>query len=161
MSSFTTSEELYGYLDKISRLYPGGIPRSSIPEAKPEATTVKPRCALFYMTASGDAVEQLSILAEAICTKGLRVPLEQCVVRSIEAIDVTGDGLAQLVRQANSPVVVLCGSSLPAGKVSEVEGAVVLTSFSLEQVGQNADLKRQFWEHLKLVIPRIPNQGGV
>jgi|GEM_PF-1748905 len=161
MASFNTNEEICGYLDKISRLYPSGIPRSLIPKVIPTVAAAQPRCALLYVVEEGAASEQLATLAGAICTKGLRVPLDHCVVRSVVSADIEGEGLAKLVSQVGAAVVVLCGSSLAPGEVAQLGGAVILTSFSLAQVGQNAEVKRQFWDHLKLVIPRIHSLGGV
>jgi len=155
MSTVTDTTTLAGLLDRVSRLYPFGVPKQFL---KPEACQVageQSRCALLHVGEDLNGNQKLTALAEAICTKGLRLSLEHCVLRSVSEAELNDQGLASLVAKIGAPVVIVCKESDQAGSIEELNGAVVLTSFPLNQIVDNVDVKRKFWEHLKLIIPRL------
>jgi hypothetical protein len=160
MSSILTSYELgnaqiAALLDRVSRLYPGGIPTAALRSAQKVSTVKALRCAIIAVGVPETLDQGLSTLAQAICTKGLRLTLEDCAILGAPMESCSGEALEGLVAKIAAPVVILCGGTLAPGTVKEISGAVVLTSHALSEVAQVVETKRRFWEHLKLIIPRL------
>jgi hypothetical protein len=159
MSSAVGSDQLVGILDRIGHLYPRGIPTSAIradnsfdPQTVPRW---KFRCAIIAVGSSEPLDESLATLAQAICTKGLRLPLDECAILAVTSESCEGEALESLVARVAAPVVVLCGGRTIPGTLRELEGTVILSSYSLSEVACVVETKRGFWEHLKLIVPRL------
>jgi len=149
------ASQLAALLDRVGRSYPGGIPSAAI-RASSKVTPEKAlRCAIIVVGAAEPLDQNLSTLAQAICTKGLRLALEDCAIVAASSESCEGQALESLMGQIAAPVVIVCGGSMAPGTLKEVGGAVVLASHALPEVAQVVDTKRRFWEHLKLIIPRL------
>lgn len=150
--------QLLRFLDLQGRCYPGGIPKRLIRSAAHEQVVCPPQCALIQCGARDGLDERLSTLAGAVCTKGLRLPLERCLVRGFSGLEMSDRELETLVAEVGAPVLIICGKGLDPGRKRELQGAVVLFSYGLDQVAESGDIKRRFWEHLQTVIPHIPRE---
>ena len=151
MLTYSSREQILSFLDRVAQRYPAGIPKSSV------STFQAPnyRCALLCIGAEERLCDHMSALAQAICTKGLRLSADECVIRSVPTpFDVEGH-LPSLVSELRASHVIICGGTTSPGVLQTVLGVEVLHSYQLEQVAADASIKRQFWEHLQLIIPRI------
>ncbi len=158
MSLVKNTAQLVNFLDRQARCYPGGIPKGLIRTVAREQYGSPPQCALIQLGAEDGLNERLAALAGAVCTKGLRLPLERCVIRGFSGAEIHEAELEALVAEIGAPVVIICGKGLEAGGKRELGGAVVLFSHSLDQVADSGEIKRQFWGHLQMVIPHISQE---
>lgn len=150
MSTAGEAQRLAGFLDRVARGYPGGIPAKAIAAGRRSAELPPKRCVLLAVGTSDTLDERLATLAHAIGAKGLRLSDEQFVVRSVHSPPVDDSALASLIEELSASVVIVCGGSASPGTQREVAGAYVLETYELTQIADNADTKRRFWEHLKL-----------
>lgn len=149
------SIQLAALLDRVGRSYPGGIPSAAIRTPPTVVSERRFRCAILAVGASDPLDQSLAALAEAICTKGLRLELEECAILAASSESCEAQALERLVAKVAAPVVILCGGSIAPGTLKEVGDSVVLASHALLEVAQVVETKRRFWEHLKLIIPRL------
>jgi hypothetical protein len=110
---------------------------------------------IVAVTESGALEKPLTDLAQAIGVKGLRLSSDRFVVHPIAASTFDKANIANLARELSASVVIICGSNSRPGESTEVGGTLVLYSFSLGDIASQADTKRQFWEQLKTVMPRL------
>ncbi len=155
MSTIGSVDQLASLLDRVGRLYPGGIPTDAIEAGNIVRSENSPRCAIIAVGAPEplDAVHMA--LAQAVCTKGLRLSLEQCAIVTAPTESPSGADLESLISRIAAPVVIVCGGAMVPGTVKELSGAVVLASHSLAEIAEVVETKRSFWEHLKLIMPRL------
>lgn len=144
-----------GLLDKVRRLYPHGIPTAYIraTTALPDVVPT-PTCAFFILRDSVEMNKSLHDLVDAICTKGLRVPREECSVLILPKDAVSGEQLEQYLSGTQAPLrVVLGGSSTPGATTSTPQGTILYTH-SLDLIASDMAIKKDFWTHLQRVLPR-------
>lgn len=146
-----TSHQILCLLDRVLRDYPSGIPQSAIKTV----VASQPLCALLCVGCDEPLSDLLSDLAQAICTKGLRLTAEQYVIRAIPAPFDCRAHLPEILEEIGCSYAILCGGSLKPGELSTVGGVEVLQSYDLAQISNDAALKRRFWEHLQSIIPQI------
>jgi hypothetical protein len=155
MTSINDQLQLIGLLDRIARSYPGGIPIASI--RKPQAIqAAQPlSCVLISLGSLSVASESTAKLAQAICEKGLRLALESCSIRNFSDETIGDEDLGFIIRETGAAVLIVCGKQGGNRGVKEFNGALVLRSYALADVAASAEIKRRFWEDLKLVMPRL------
>jgi hypothetical protein len=151
--------QVASFLDKVRRLYPYGVANRYIVAPAAVAADVESQqadCALLVVLQEGRSLdeERLSLI-EAICTKGLRLSLDQCVVQGIPDNQPIDAALSLL----NAPVCVVFGGGTQAGRVIELEQKVVLHTYPLDRIASDGSIKREFWKQLQeSVLPRISEQ---
>lgn len=144
-----------GYLDKVRRLYPQGIPASVIVAPPPSASSSARReCLFLIVRESADLPQDLSELLGAICAKAIMIPRELCEVKVLAKSEATDDGCRQLVSSVAAPLMIVLGSNIEAGTIESVGEGRVLYSHSLDGIATDLTIKRDFWSHLKAVVAR-------
>lgn len=157
--AYTMDLQTASFLDKIRRLYPYGVAtRYIVAPAAPAANVeLGPKaCALLVVLPEGRALDDDRLtLVEAICTKGLKLSLDRCVVQGISDEQPIDAALSSL----NAPVCVVFGGGTQAGKVAEVDQKVVLHTYALDRIASDGSIKREFWKQLQeSVLPYISEQ---
>jgi hypothetical protein len=152
--------QVASFLDKIRRLYPYGVATRYIvatAAAAPNVELEPAACALLVVLPEGRALDDERLaLMEAICTKGLKLSLDQCVVTDISDEQPIDAALSSM----NAAVCVVFGSGTQAGRVVEINQKVVLYTYSLDRIASDGAIKREFWKQLQeSVLPYISEQG--
>jgi hypothetical protein len=155
MSATHNTGQLLAILDKVARCYPGGIPRGAISAPHVQSKIAAVDCVLVALEPAGKLEERLRALAEAIGTKGLRLSAERFLVRSVPAGSFGDVELQALVPELAPKVMVVCGGGASPGTLVEVGDTLLLHSYGLSLIADSVDTKKRFWEHLKLVMPRL------
>jgi len=150
-------EELARFLDRVSHLYPHGIPRETVVAPAPRTH----RFAVGFVVPAPDPLpESLRLLLEGITIKGLsldpaRTTTKLCSVADANALSAAVD---ELVNMEDANVVVVLGAIAEApGTWREVSGRPVLHTRSLGEIESDKGIKREFWGHLQGVIAKMAN----
>ena len=155
-----TREQLLLYLDRVHRLYPGGVPRELVvtPERHADTSSAVPKIG-YVVPAPGALPESLVTLLKTITEKGLSLDESDSVVRSCDVADRSAllAAIGELATSVSPAVIVVLGSTAEPPGTWRSEGAVpVLHTHSLGEIEANKTVKREFWGHLQAVIAKIP-----
>jgi len=151
MSLSDDRSQIIGLLDRVARLYPRGVPVRAIRNTPVTLNSKSTVCLLISLGAPEGLEDSMDKLAQAICTKGLRVPIEHCSIRGWSRPDITDEELTALISETSAFKVVVCGEPDGSICVKSIGDALVLRSYALSRIASDPDIKRLFWEDLKTV----------
>jgi len=156
-------ETLARTLDALSSLYPYGLPTSAlevIPRGNPAIDRTSPRVVIFLAQSLDELPDEERSLLSSIITKGLRI--DEGGARIIGL----GCSVSEIDRKVKETVtdemgdcVITFGATdsqtsdeAQASRWDEVKGTPIIFTHSLAEIGTRADLKREFWGHVQLVL---------
>lgn len=139
------------FLDRIKRLYPYGVPQhllfnSSANQQESEPTS----CLLLVLQPQGGVLRDgLKLLVDGICSKGLRLPADACVVEVVSSDSYSEQTLVEMFTTHSPRACVVFGSDIQPGRVARSDRGVTVYSYSLERIANDTAIKREFWKHLQ------------
>jgi hypothetical protein len=167
------SEALARYLDRMRSAYPGGIPRALLVAraVAPQAGAAQPPAAAaavattaqaaqrspvqvtFIVVGGADPLPQEQVeLLKAITEKGLRIRSSCSTWHCVPSPDDLTESITALIKREQPRLVLVLGAAAPDGRQQECDGSVVLHSHPLQQIQDDAAVKREFWGHLRSVL---------
>jgi hypothetical protein len=148
------------FLDKVRRLYPLGVPVAAI--AAPRVVVKEEpqvACAVYVISErdSSSGLAEMSAgdraLIEAICGKGLRLPMDACVVRSLKESPAVHEELIEEIQKSSAKVALVFGGACDAlGRPQAVGSTVCIQTHPLDVIANTMDLKKEFWRQLQSSI---------
>jgi hypothetical protein len=153
MTEPLSTPRILATLDRIGKLYPGGIPRGLIKQTISVAATPSGKKLVLLIESARELEADGRALAEAICGKGLKLPLEQCEILCFSEERLSLEGIKEIFSQFGCRAVLILGTKKPAGQFERFSDRVALWSHSLKEIASEPSKKRDFWEHLKSLIP--------
>lgn len=137
--------------ERLLKLYPRGIPRRLVKPSEKGGV-------LFVY--DGALIAEEGELLKAAVEKGLGMPFEESAHCSVQELDekkaarrllvILGDKAAAA---ASSKIGAVGGS---AGQILRTAGgAEAILSVELGAVLKSPEIKKEFWRHLKMIMPRI------
>jgi hypothetical protein len=153
MTEPLSTPRILAMLDRIVKLYPGGIPRGLIKQTSSVAASPSGKKLVLLIESAREIEADGRALAEAICSKGLKLPLEQCEVLCLSEERLSLEGIKEISSQFGCRAVLILGAKKPAGQFERFSDRVALWSHSLKEIASEPSKKREFWEHLKSLIP--------
>ncbi len=139
--------DLLNYLNSVAPLYPAGVPNSVIVSPKKERAL-----SVGFVGHPGWLSEVgAKELIEAAVVKGMQQELKEGMF--FDSFDIA--------LRCNPAFIILLGSSLAIpteaqlGKLTSFHNTKIMRTHLLSEVIADAKIKRQFWEHLKLVVREI------
>ncbi len=153
MSDALSNTQILGTLDRLSKLYPGGIPRSAITRRSPSLkTTTENKLALIVQTEK-NLDESERTLVEAICGKGLKLSPDRYEVSCVDSAMLSGDLIRDISASSRFTAVLILGTNRQPGTFESFNQTAVIWSYSLSEIASDPFKKRNFWEHLKRLMP--------
>jgi hypothetical protein len=133
-------------LDKIRSHYPYGIPREAIVAPVPVQAELPPpaRCLFVIILDTATLSPAHSDLLDAICTKGLQIPRQECHTAVLSRA-ASQEEISTAIEQSRAPLTVVLGSQAPHGTVAPSKTGVVLFSHPLPTIANDIAAKRDFW----------------
>lgn len=156
MTDQLSATQVLALLDKVAKLYPAGIPKAAVksPDLSSKAQDAK---RVLILALSRDSLQTSEVaLAQAICAKGLKIPVEQSEIRAISKAEISRDEIIEISRSVKCPRILVLGASRIPGAFEQIDGAHILWSYSLADIGSDPTKKRDFWEQLKVMM-----SGGI
>jgi hypothetical protein len=147
-----SATQVLALLDKVAKLYPAGIPKAAVksPGLSSKAQDVK---RVLILAMSRDSLQTAEVaLAQAICSKGLKIPVEQSEIRAVSKAEISRDEIIEISRSIKCPRILVLGESHIPGAFEQIDGAHILWSYSLADIASDPTRKRDFWEQLKMMI---------
>jgi len=149
-----SATQILSLLDKVAKLYPGGIPKSAVVAPMVNTTAQDHKRVLLLALSENSLEPALMTLAQAICIKGLKLPLAQCEIRSIAADSISRDEAVKIAQPIKFPIIIILGGGNQPGTFEHSEGSNILWSYSITDIASDPIKKRDFWEQLKGTINR-------
>jgi hypothetical protein len=148
-----TPEQLARFLDQISGSYPYGIPREVIRVVSVPADDagiqeeIPLRYHILVIGEEAAMSEAACELLHGITSKGLRVDPSQYLLSFVRDEDVESS-----VDVSPSPNVIVFGARRPIGWVERARGGPILFTSSLEDLINEAGLKKALWRELQKLL---------
>jgi hypothetical protein len=155
MTETLSTPQILGLLDRMAKLYPAGIPKNAIKKAPPATIMVSNKKLVLIAQSEKPLKDDERSLAEAICTKGLKLPYEQCEILSLGADKLSIEVLNELSAKFLCRAILILGADKPVGTVETFNTTLTLWSYSLSEIASEPAKKREFWEQLKRVISAL------
>lgn len=150
-------------LDKVARLYPGGVPNVLVkaPREEPQVRETAPRVLFIVVHANGKVPQADADFLASVASKGMKLSESEYVVTTAADLSQAGTLLRESCA-ANHPraaiifgAPILSGPEPLAGPSSEAGGVLVLRGPELSHLASNADAKRNFWKVLQGILPHV------
>lgn len=142
----TSPLQLARLLDQVSGHYPNGIPVSALVSRESVNVEVSPRYQ-FFIVEERELSPVTSALMDGIASKGLRLSRDEYRVSFIAESDV----VHEITKCASERVIVFHSSSREI-PVERSFGEPVLLTHSLEQLANDASLKKELWRSLQTFL---------
>jgi hypothetical protein len=148
------------YLDRIMGHYPAGVAVASIIRPQVAEQVVASgeqlaRCLVFVVCDGEEGLaESETAMLEAICVKGLRLAMSQCVVRHVPKGSAVEGLLEREIKDLTPAVALVFGSG--AFEATPMGATAILRTYSLGELAQSAERKKQLWKEIQAnVLPVI------
>ena len=155
MTEPLSTPRILATLDRIAKLYPGGIPQELIKQVSSVGVAPEVKRLVLLIDSDRKLEADGRALAEAICCKGLKLPLEQCEILCLTGERLSLDSIKDISSQLGCRAALILGTKRSAGEYEKFNDRVALWSHSLTEIASEPLKKREFWEHLKLLIPVV------
>jgi hypothetical protein len=147
-----TPEQLARLLDQISGSYPNGIPREvirvvSVPADEAGIQEIPLRYHILVIGEEATISEAARELLHGITSKGLRVDPSQYLISFVRDEDVEASADV-----SHSPNVIVFGARRAIGWVERARGGPILFTSSLEDLINEAGLKKALWRDLQKLL---------
>ena len=149
-----TRSALARFLDRIRGSYPGGIPHIALRASAAQGVA----CSLVVVTDQPALPDGERALVEAICSKGLRLPLERCRVSLVSPRTelLAALGTLREGQEGAHAVTIVFGADGELGVLGQGPGGPVLQTHALGRIGSDQSAKRETWSHLQTLLPLLP-----
>lgn len=142
--------------ERLLRLYPNGLPKRLIKRRQSGGVVF-----VYGSELSGEE----SLLLKAAVEKGLGAPFDSvkhCLAKTLDSKTLGLSLVVILGESAHSQAAKELGeqSLIPGEIVKTPSGIEAMLTVELSAVLKSPDVKREFWRHLKVIMPRVGGRSA-
>lgn len=150
-------------LDKVARLYPGGVPNVLIqaPREEPKVLEAAPRVLFIVVHSSGTVPAADADFLVSVASKGMKLSESEYTVSTAADLSQAEELLRKVCSTQQPRAAIIFGAPILSGPEpldglsSEAGRVLVLRGPELSHLASNADAKRNFWKVLQGILPHV------